>query len=286
MKRTGAALAATSAGVVAVLGATAGIGHATDGTSSSHVNRPVAFGLTAAQKLVAFPVADPGDLRRVGEISGLKGDSRIVGIDFRVQNGKLYGVGDEGGIYVLNRSDASANKVSQLTVALEGSQFGVDFNPAADRLRVVSNTGQNLRHDVNEGGATTVDTPLTYPPATTTAEGIAAAAYTNNDLDATTSVTLFDIDVNLDQVAIQAPANSGQLSATGLLGVDADRAGFDIYSTVSEGKTVRNAPYATLRVDRTWRFYKVSPLTGDAELVRGYAGGTRVTDIAVRLDRS
>ena len=30
-------------------------------------------------------------------------------------------------------------------MALKGSAFGVDFNPAADRVRVVSNLGQNLR---------------------------------------------------------------------------------------------------------------------------------------------
>ena len=278
MKRTAAALAATSLGVVAVLGATAGTGHAT-GSSG-----PVAFGLTAAQRLVAFPVKDPGDVRRIGAVSGLAGDTRLVGIDFRVQDGKLYGVGDEGGIYTLNRSDASATKVSQLTVPLSGTRFGVDFNPAADRLRVVSNTGQNLRHDVNTGGATTVDVPLTYPPATTPAEGIFGAGYTNNDLDTSTSTTLFDVDVALDQLAIQAPANNGTLSATGLLGVDASNAGFDVYSAVTDGKTVRNQPYATLRVGGTWRFYKVAPLTGDAELVGGYEDQKRVTDIAVKLD--
>jgi hypothetical protein len=34
--------------------------------------------------------------------------------------------------------------VSQLTVGLMGNAFGVDFNPAANRLRVVSDLGQNL----------------------------------------------------------------------------------------------------------------------------------------------
>ena len=28
---------------------------------------------------------------------------------------------------------------------LEGENFGVDFNPAANALRIVSDTGQNLR---------------------------------------------------------------------------------------------------------------------------------------------
>ena len=65
-----------------------------------------------------------------------------------------------------------------LSVALTGTNFGVDFNPAADRLRVISDTGQNLRHDLT-AGTTTVD-GLTYPPATTPATGVTGAAYTNN----------------------------------------------------------------------------------------------------------
>ena len=39
--------------------------------------------------------------------------------------------------------------------------FGVDFNPVADRLRIVSNTGQDLRANVDTG-ATTVDGALAY----------------------------------------------------------------------------------------------------------------------------
>jgi hypothetical protein len=40
----------------------------------------------------------------------------------------------------LSTWDASATMVSQLTLPLTGMFFGVDFNPAADRLRVVSDT--------------------------------------------------------------------------------------------------------------------------------------------------
>ena len=59
--------------------------------------------------------------------------------------------------------------MNSLTVPLSGSFFGVDFNPAADRLRIVSDTGQNLAHNVN--GATTLNAMLTYtaPPTAPTA---------------------------------------------------------------------------------------------------------------------
>ena len=40
---------------------------------------------------------------------------------------------------------------STALVALAGTAFGVDFNPRADLLRIVSNTGQNLRVNLQAG---------------------------------------------------------------------------------------------------------------------------------------
>ena len=87
-----------------------------------------AIGLTADQQIVRFGVNSPRDARVVGQVRGLVGDTRLVGIDYRVQDRKLYGVGNLGGIYTLT-STGAATKVSQLTVALMGTNFGVDFNP-------------------------------------------------------------------------------------------------------------------------------------------------------------
>lgn len=87
-----------------------------------------AVGLTTDQRLVAFRVDRPGSAAPLGKINGLKGDKTLIGIDYRVQNNKLYGVGDRGGIYTIREAGARATKVSQLTVALQGKSFGVDFN--------------------------------------------------------------------------------------------------------------------------------------------------------------
>jgi len=244
-----------------------------------------AIGLTADQQIVRFGVNSPRDARVVGQVRGLVGDTRLVGIDYRVQDRKLYGVGNLGGIYTLT-STGAATKVSQLTVALMGTNFGVDFNPAADRLRIISDTGQNLRHDVNPGGTTTPDIGLTYSPATTPATGVTAAAYSNNDLDATTGTTLFDIDTMLNQVAIQSPANSGQLAATGMLGVDfGSDAGFDIYSRVENGKTADLLSYAVARVGSEYRLYEISLLQGEANDEGRFPRGLPVTDIAIPLNQ-
>jgi len=244
-----------------------------------------AIGLTADQRLVGFRVNKPDDARNIGKINGLMGDKKLVGIDYRVQDGKLYGVGDAGGVYTLD-SNAKATKVSQLTAALSGSYFGVDFNPAADRLRIVSDTGQNLRHNVNAGGTTNTDTTLTYPPATTAATGVTAVAYTNNDLDADTATALYDIDTAMDQVALQAPANSGTLSPIGKLGVDTGTgAGFDIYSVVRGGKAVDAAGYATLSVGGKQTLYQISLITGRADKIGSFGRGSQVVDLALPLNQ-
>ncbi|GIF75963.1 DUF4394 domain-containing protein [Asanoa siamensis] len=240
-----------------------------------------AIGLTDDSKLIMFDVNDTDDACTIGQVQ-LGDDTKLIGIDYRVQNGKLYGVGDQGGVYVLSTDDASAEKVSQLSVALDGSYFGVDFNPAADRLRVVSDKGQNLRHNVNDN-TTVMDGTLTYPPSTDAAMGITAAAYTNNDLDADTATTLFDLDTSLDQIAIQVPANAGSLSPTGKLGVDAGiDAGMDIYSILDEGKTVYNKAFAVLQVDEHSTLYRVNVLTGQAYELGGFH--QKVVDISLPLD--
>ena len=245
-----------------------------------------AVGLTDQGRLVSFKLNSPESARSIGTVNGLKGDHRLIGIDYRVQDGKLYGVGNGGGVYTLSTSSAKATKISQLTVPLSGSRFGVDFNPAADRLRVISDNGQNLRHDVNPGGATIMDGGLTLPPDTAAAAGVTAAAYTNNDLDPTTATTLFDLDTTRDQVVLQSPANSGQLAATGKLGVDAGAdAGFDIRSDLSQGRTDSVEGWATLRVDGRYSLYAVSLLTGDVDREGRFPAHLQVTDLAVSLDR-
>lgn len=236
-------------------------------------------GLTDDQRLVRFGECNPGRTKSAGAITGLVGDTTIVGIDFRVQNGKLYGVGNAGGIYIIDPAKAVATLDSQLTVALSGTTFGVDFNPAADRLRVVSDTGQNLRHDLNTD-TTIDDTALAYVPAAVAT--IAGAAYTNNDLDASTATTLLDLDTSLDQVVVQSPANSGTLAATGKLGFDVDPgAGFDIYTSLRSGVAIGNRGFAALSVAGVSGFYRVNLLTGKATLIGTFS--VPVVDIAIPL---
>ena len=250
------------AGAGSALAGTAG-GCAT--TSNGFTPDRVVYGLTQAQALVSFHTCTPGKEHKLGAIAGLQGaDSELVGIDFRVQDGLLYGVGNGGGVYTIDLHSAVATKASQLTTALSGTHFGVNFNPAANALRIVSDNGQNLRHPfINpEPRTTLVDPSLNYV-AGTAASGVAAIAYTNNDLDATTGTFLFDIDAALDQLVIQAPANNGSLVVAGKLGIDIDAAvGFDIYSHLADGKALTNTAFASFSVAGAPGFYRINLLTG------------------------
>jgi hypothetical protein len=291
MKRwiIGGVIAASAMAIAAVAATAAGSADSAsklDLVSNNSDTGLKAIGLTTDQRLVGFDVRDPERVRGIGKVSGLQQDTRLIGIDYRVQDGKLYGVGEAGGVYTLSATNARATKVSQLTVALSGTSFGVDFNPAADRLRIVSDNGQNLRHNVNAGGTTVADTALTYPPATATVSGVTGVAYTNNDLDPDTATALYDIDTMLDQVALQAPANSGQLSPIGKLKVDAaGDAGFDIYTQLRSGEAVDATGFATLSVGGRSALYRISLITGRADRLGTFSRGLRVTDLALPLNQ-
>lgn len=284
-----------AAGMLALLGVLGGEARATfGGFDCGSGNRKVPYyswysglrvvGLTEQGKLVCFNERWPDRAKKLGQVVGFQGsDSVLVGIDFRVQDGLLYGVGNGGGVYTLDTQTAVLTFVNQLTVPLAGASFGVDFNPAADRLRIVSDTGQNLRHNVNPGGVTIADTPLSYTPPTA-ATGVVGAGYTNNDLDAATATTLFDVDSALDQIAIQSPANSGMLAATGKLGADTKvDVGFDVYSELRNGVTSSNRGFASLCVNDVAGFYAVNLLTGRAKPLGTF--DDVVVDIAVPLDQ-
>ncbi|MGP3690325.1 DUF4394 domain-containing protein [Streptomyces sp. IBSNAI002] len=285
-------LTAVSAVVLAALCAAPALAAADDTPSrtlpaTDHKGGLSAIGLTSDQGLVEFDVNKPSKPRPLGEVSGLVGDTRLVGIDFRVQNEQLYGVGNQGGVYTLNTANAAATKVSQLTEALAGTAFGVDFNPAANRLRVISDTGQNLRHNIDDAAAaltTTVDGPLTNPTTPpSTAVGVTGAAYTNNDLNAATATSLFDLDTTGNRISLQSPANAGLLAPTGNLGVDADLgAGFDVYYNPDAGT---NRGFAAIGTGGAYRLYSVDVLTGKATDKGAFPEKYQVTDLALPLNQ-
>ncbi|WP_206443199.1 DUF4394 domain-containing protein [Candidatus Protofrankia californiensis] len=272
-----AAVVAGTLGAVPLLSGQAAVA-GSSGTNTRTPNLPAVALTASGSSLVSFSTRSPERARPAVPVTGLIGlDTSLVGIDYRPQDGLLYGVGNGGGVYTLDTSTGAATAVSNLGAPPAGFvAFGVDFNPVNGLLRVVSDSGLNLRHDV-VAHATTVDTALS-------ALGVTGIAYTNNDTSLTTGTTLFDIDTNLDQLAIQSPPNTGVLVATGNLGVNADlNAGFDIYSSLDNtGVSVDSIGFATLSVAGQYGLYSVNLLTGHANPIGQFPAGTVVSDVAVK----
>ena len=97
-------------------------------------------------------------------VTGLSASETLLGIDYRPADGLLYALGSAGNVYTIAPSTGVATLKAALKAApgdddpfaaLSGNDFAVDFNPVADRMRVVSNLGQNLRINVDTGDAIT-----------------------------------------------------------------------------------------------------------------------------------
>ncbi len=176
--------------------------------------------LLNANALVSFARNAPGVVSAALPVTGLQAGEPLLGIDFRPATGMLYGLGNAGRVYTIDTTTGVASLAATLVadaadvtdpfMALSGTDFGVDFNPVPDRLRVVSNTGQNLRINVATG-ATTTDGNLNVP-----APDAIAAAYTRN-FSGTTTTSLFVIDVATSTLQLQNPPNNGTLTTIGRL---------------------------------------------------------------------
>ncbi|AUI60220.1 DUF4394 domain-containing protein [Amycolatopsis sp. BJA-103] len=176
------------------------------------------------------------------KITGLAKGDRLIGLDTRPATGALYSLAASGRLYRLEAKTAKATAVGSPT-ALTGKAIGFDFNPTVDRIRVVTDTGLNLRLHPDTGSIAGTDTPLTYP-GRPQAPRVAASGYTNSVAGAT-STALYGLDSGQDTLVKQGSLpgetpvvspNTGQLTAIGKLGLNIGSVnGFDIAGTAKAG---------------------------------------------------
>lgn len=157
---------------------------------------------------------------KVTSSKSAQGVKKILGFDVRPADNMLYGVTDSGWIVTIDPKSGKVTQKSELsTKPTANAVVTVDFNPAADRLRIITNDGMNLRVNVDDG-KTTVDGELKFAE-TDMHKGekpnITAAAYTNS-WKGTKETALYDIDTTIGALFKQAPPNDGVLSAVGKLG--------------------------------------------------------------------
>ena len=256
-----------------------------------------AVAVTASNKLLKFNAGRPDRILTKLGITGLQVGETLLGIDYRVSKDQLYGLGSSGRLYIINEDTAVASVVGvPFAVKLEGTQFGFDFNPTVDRIRVVSNTGQNLRLHPDTGAVVDsnpalegvqTDGKLMYAAGDVNfgkSPMTVGAAYSYNKAD-TKITTNFALDAAAGTLVTQGsregvmPAvspNTGQLFTIGSLGLAFNNASFDI-------QAVTDVAFAALNSDGTSssRWVMIDLKTGAAKSLGSVGGGERVVGVAM-----
>ncbi|GAB3690096.1 hypothetical protein GCM10027592_07140 [Spirosoma flavus] len=234
---------------------------------------PVAYSADGMNNLWIFNPMSPSPVAK--PIAGMQPGETIYGLDFRPANGQLYALGSTSRLYTINLGTGAATAIGSgpFSPALSGTDIGFDFNPTVDRIRVVTNSGQDLRLNPNDGTVAAVDVALNPGSPVVT-----AAAYTNNFAGATTT-TLYDIDIRTANatLVIQNPPNNGTLVPVGGLGFSAEGGnGFDIGGTSNMG-------YALLRSGGTTTVYSINLGSGAASAMATIPGNPTVRGFALGL---
>ncbi|KKB80356.1 hypothetical protein VW35_08180 [Devosia soli] len=231
-----------------------------------------AIGLSGSKTLVMF---DTESLEVSGtmEVTGVDG---LAGIDVRPADKMLYGVSLAGEIVTIDTATGAATVQSTLSEMLPSFEGAiVDFNPMADRLRLMATDGTNFRVNVDDG-AVTVDGSLAFEDGDMHAgetPAIVAAAYINS-IGKPEATAMYDIDATIVGLIQQTSPNDGTLAAIGKLGIDgADNYAFDIAATEDLTNTAYLVAGSTL--------YTVNLETGAATEIGAIEGADAFTDIAV-----
>ncbi len=209
--------------------------------------KPVAYALDDANNLLIFDLTHPSNII-AKPITGLASGETLLGIDFR-GNRQLYALGSTNRIYTLDASSGvAAQKGNSFSPKLSGTDFGIDFYPFNNLLRIISNTGQNIALDPNFGTVFYADFGLNPPTAS-----VSAIAYSNT-FDSRNS-RLFGIDYLTDKLYY---LNGNNLVEIGPLGIDIEASGdFDIAAT-------SGIAYGIFKAGGTQGIYTVNLTTGKA----------------------
>ncbi len=242
-------------------------------SSAAAATAAPAIGLVGGTTLVLF---DTETLAVSGtmEVTGVDG---LAGIDVRPADKKLYGVSAAGEIVTIDTASGAATVTFPLSEKLPSFEGAiVDFNPMADRLRLMGADGTNFRVNPDDG-MVTVDGSLAYEDADMHAgetPAIVAAAYTNS-VGKPEATKMFDIDATIVALIQQTKPNDGVLAAIGKLGIEGGTSyAFDIAATADLVNT------AYLVVDNT--LHTVDLETGAATSVGAIEGiEGSLTDIAI-----
>ena len=244
---------------------------ATLATSVAHA--APAIGLAGGNTLVKFDT----ETLTVNGTMAVSGVDSLAGIDVRPADMMLYGVSMAGDVVTIDTDTGVATVKSTLSEMLPSFEGAiVDFNPMADRLRLMATDGTNHRVNVDDG-MVTVDGSLAFEDADMHAgetPAIVAAAYINS-IGKPEATAMYDIDATIAGLIQQTAPNDGTLGAIGKLGVDGGSSyGFDIKADAELNNT------AYLVIDNT--LHTVDLESGAATVVGAIEGvDGMLSDIAI-----
>ena len=263
--------------------------------------------IPTSNSLIEFDTANPAIVNPPIAVTGLAGGENLVGIDVRPQNGFLYGLaytsanGGSVELYAISGRTGVATSLSGAAVQfsdaagaavpITGANFGFDFNPSADRIRVVTDTGMNFRINPNNGALVDgdVNTGGTQPDGMQSGGTMAsAAAYTNSSPNSTATpaptTTLYVLDATSISLYIQSNPNGGTetlVAPITLNGQPLDFTavnGFDIPSSVTvaqDNAAATGAAFASLTTTATGtHLYSIELSTGVATDLGAIGMGT------------
>jgi len=257
------------------------------------------WAVTATNELIQVNASAPRKVLQRKAIKGLMTGENLVGIDYRVSRGVLFGLSQIGRIYTINTATGNVSPVGATTAipGLQDQTMGFDFNPAADRIRVVSSGGLNLRLHPETGAQVDFD-PKTdgvqADPSLSFAAGdinfgkkpdVVAAAYTYNKKNEKLT-TNYTIDRSLGALLMQGSQedtqpvvspNLGQLSTLGSLGLGKLKdASFDI-------SDLGNIPLAAVRTAhlKQTRLVQIDLMSGTAKTLGTLGNGEPVVGLAI-----
>lgn len=260
--------------------------------------REVAVAVTTSNQLIRFNAARPDRLLSRKPLTGLQPGEQVLGLDYRSKGDVLYALGSSNRLYTVDVDSGAATAVgAPFAGVLQGSAFGFDFNPTVDRIRVVSDRGQNLRLHPDTGAVVDAsadqpglqtDGPTAFAPTDRhagQAARVVAAAYSYNKTDPKVT-TNFAIDAGTASLVTQGSRegvqpsvspNGGRLFTVGALGAGPfSDASFDIHVLSDQAFAALSAAGS-----RSSRWVQVDLQTGAAREIGTIAGGEAVRAIAL-----
>jgi len=242
-------------------------------STTTYVSSMNLYGLGPSNELYSYRSGPPATYMSETQIRGLRDGETMLAIDVRPATKTLYGVSSMSALYKIDPATGMATPAAQsgvgtsgstspttFTPTLDGTTVAMDFNPQMDRLKVMTDKGQNLTINPTTGQVTNVG--ITTSPT----YGINSIAYSNN-FTGTAGTSLYDIDAfsgqlfRMSSTGSQTLVGTTGLTMTGEGGFDISRSGQAVGAFLASGP----AGYGTspdAQAEEAYRLYLISLRNG------------------------